>query len=236
MAANLYTQQDRNVLRTWLLMLVFLVLIIALGWFLSYYYNSPLILYIAVLFAIIMNFSSYWFSDKVVLKLTGAKTVKREEYFDLYNSVENLSITAGLPMSKVYVINDSAPNAFATGRDKKHAVIVVTSGLLNILDKSELEGVIAHELSHIGNRDILLQTIVVMLVGFITILSDFFLRSHIFGGSRDNDNKVGSIILILGIVLMILSPVIATMVALRDRVLLLECLPLIHRLIRELLL
>lgn len=164
-----------------------------------------------------MNFFSYWFSDKIVLKLAGAKEAKREEYFNFYTSVENLSITAGLPMPKVYVVQDSALNAFATGRNKEHAVVAVTTGLLAMLDKTELEGVIAHELSHVGNRDMLLSTVVVVLVGFITILADFFTRSLFFGGlgkERDNDNKAGGVLMIIGIVLSILAPFFAVLIQL----------------------
>src|SRR3989338_1999379 len=164
---TLYTHQSKNITKTWLLMTTFFVLVIALGWFFSLYYGDPSIMYFFVIFSIVMNITSYWFSDKIVLKLAGAKEAKREEYFDLYTSVENLSITAGLPKPKVYVINDPAPNAFATGRNKEHAVVAVTTGLLAILNKAELEGVIGHELSHIGNRDMLLSTVVVVLVGFV---------------------------------------------------------------------
>jgi heat shock protein HtpX len=151
-------------------MSVFFVVIIAFGWFFSFYYGNPNILYFFVIFSILMNIFSYWYSDKIVLKLAGAHEAKREEYFDLYTSVENLSITAGLPRPKVYVVEDPAPNAFATGRDKNHAVVCATTGLLAILNKTELEGVIAHELSHVGNRDMLLSTVVVVLVGFVSIL------------------------------------------------------------------
>ena len=173
------------------------------------------ILYFFVLFSIVMNVVSYWFSDKIVLTLAGAKEAKREEYFDLYTTVENLSIAAGLPMPKVYVVNDPAPNAFATGRDKNHAVVAATTGLLQILDKNELEGVIGHELSHIGNRDMLLSTVVVVLVGFVSIVADMFMRSMLFGGSRDNDdNKAGGILMIVGIVLSILAPIFATLIQL----------------------
>ena len=174
--ATLYTEQSKNVTKTWLLMSVFFVVVIGFGYFISFYYSNPNILYFFVVFSILMNIFSYWFSDKIVLTLAGAKVAKREEYFDLYTSVENLSITAGLPMPKVYVVQDSAPNAFATGRDKNHAVVCATTGLLQILDKTELEGVVAHELSHVGNRDMLLSTVVVVLVGFITILADFFVH------------------------------------------------------------
>lgn len=195
-------------------MSVFFVLVMALGWFASYYFQNPNILYFFVAFSILMNIASYWYSDKVVIKMTGAKPASREEYRDFWNAVENLSITAGLPMPKIYVINDPAPNAFATGRDKKHAVVAVTTGLLQTLDKTELEGVIAHELSHIGNRDMLLSTVIVVLVGFVSILSNIFLRSRLMGGGRDRDNKLGAILMIAGIVLAILAPIFATLIRL----------------------
>ncbi len=213
MAQNIYTNQDRNILKTWLLMGVFLSVVIFLGWFISYYYQNSFILYAAIFFAVFMNVFSYWYSDKLVLKLHKAKPVTREEYFDLWNITENLSIAAGLPMPKLYIIKDKAPNAFATGRDKEHAVVAVTSGLLEILDKSELEGVIAHELSHIGNRDMLLSTVVVVLVGFVALLSDFFLRSQIFG-KNDRDNKAGGALIIVGIVLAVLTPLVASLIQL----------------------
>lgn len=211
--ATLYTQQESNTRRTWLLMAIFLVLVIVLGWLVSFYYQSPVILYVAIIFSLAMNFAGYWWSDKIVLKLAGARPAKRDEYLELNRLVENLSITAGLPMPKVYIIADQAPNAFATGRDKNHAVVAVTEGLLNLLDKNELEGVVAHELAHIGNRDILLQSIVVVLVGLIAILSDMFIRSRfIFGNSRDN--KAGGIIALIGLVFIILSPIIASLIQL----------------------
>jgi len=213
---NLYTEQSKNVTKTWFLMALFFVVVIAIGWFFSIYYGSPNILYFFVIFSILMNIFSYWFSDKIVLTLAGAKEAKREEYFDLYTSVENLAITAGLPMPKVYVVEDQAPNAFATGRDKDHAVVCATTGLLAILNKTELEGVIAHELSHIGNRDMLLSTVVVVLVGFISIIADVFRRSLFFGGlgRRKNDNEGGGILMIVGIVLSILAPIVALLIQL----------------------
>jgi heat shock protein HtpX len=215
--ATLYTQQSKNVTKTWLLMSLFFVVVIAFGWFFSFYYGNPNILYFFVAFSILMNIFSYWYSDKIVLTLAGAKEAKREEYFDLYTSVENLSITAGLPMPKVYIINDSAPNAFATGRNKEHAVVAVTTGLLSILEKPELEGVIAHELSHVGNRDMLLSTVVVVLVGFISIIADVFRRNLFFGNlgrGRDNDREGGNILMIVGIVLSILAPIFAILIQL----------------------
>ena len=211
--ATLYTAQDSNVRRTWLLMAGFLVVVVSLGWFISYYYNNPVILYMAVIFSLVMNFASYWWSDKIALSLNGAKEVSREENLELHRLVENLAITAGLPKPRVYVIEDQAPNAFATGRDKNHAAVAVTRGLLNLLDKNELEGVIAHELAHIGNRDILLQTVVVVLVGFVAIISDMFVRASFFGGGRDRD-RGGNLLAIVGVVFVILSPIIATLIQL----------------------
>lgn len=193
---------------------MFFIVVIGLGWFFSVYFGNPNILYGFALFSIIMNIVSYWYSDKIVLKLAGAKEAKREEFFDLYNTVQNLSITAGLPMPKVYVITDSAPNAFATGRNAKHAVVCATTGLLQILDRTELEGVIAHELSHIGNKDMLVSTVAVVLAGFVSILSDMFMRSLWFGGDRDSDNKGGNILMIVGIVLAILAPIFAMLIQL----------------------
>ncbi len=212
--SNLYTHQSQNVTKTWLLMGTFFALVIGLGWFFSIYYGDANILYFFVLFSVVMNIVSYWYSDKIVLSLAGAKEAKREEYFELYTIVENLSITAGLPMPKVYVVEDPAPNAFATGRDKDHAVVAATTGLLAMLEKNELEGVMAHELSHIGNRDMLLSTVVVVLVGFVSIASDVFMRSHLFGGSRDNDNKAGGFLVIVGILLAILAPIFSTLIQL----------------------
>ncbi|MFA5791423.1 MAG: M48 family metallopeptidase [Candidatus Paceibacterota bacterium] len=211
--ATLYTQQSKNITKTWLLMSVFFVVVITFGYFFSFYYGNSNILYFFVIFSILMNFFSYYFSDKIVLKLTGAKEAKREENFVLYTTVENLAITAGLPMPKVYIVEDQAPNAFATGRDKEHAVVAVTTGLLTILEKQELEGVIAHELSHIGNRDMLLSTVVVVLVGFISILADFFTRS-LFFSRRSDDNNKGGIFIIVGIVLSILAPIFAMLIQL----------------------
>lgn len=214
MSTNIYTHQDSNIWKTWILMAVFLSLIISLGWFFSYFYGNVVILYFAIFFAIFMNIFSYWFSDKIVLKLHKAKPVTRQEYFDLWNATENLSITAGLPMPRLYIIEDSAPNAFATGRDKKHAVICVTTGLVAMLDKNELEGVIAHELAHIGNRDMLLSTVAVVMVGFVALLSDFFLRSQLWSGGRSRNNNSGAILLVIGITLAILTPVAATLIRL----------------------
>ncbi|MFA6339023.1 MAG: M48 family metalloprotease [Candidatus Paceibacterota bacterium] len=214
--ATLYTQQSSNIRKTWILMTFFFVVIIFLGWGFSYIYDNQVILYGAVLFSIIMNFVSFWYSDKIALATAGARPATREEFFDLYTVTENLAITAGLPMPKIFVINDSVPNAFATGRNKEHAAIAVTAGLLRDLNRTELEGVIAHELSHVGNRDILLSTVVVVLVGFIALISDMFLRMSFWGGgSRDREEgNLGIVVMLLGVIFSILSPIIATIIQL----------------------
>lgn len=212
--ATLYTHKIANIRKTWLLMAVFFGVVIGVGWAFSQVYGAPEILYVAVAFSIFMNALSYWFSDKIVLKMHHAEQVDLKKHPELYRVLENLSITAGLPMPKFYLIRDPAPNAFATGRDPKHAVVAVTSGLLERLDRSELEGVLAHELSHIGNRDMLVSTVAVVLLGFISILSDMFMRSMWFGGGDgDRDRgKAGGIIIIVGIALSILAPIIASLI------------------------
>lgn len=212
--ANLYSHQDSNIRKTWILVAAFLLLIIAIGWVVSYFYNEPTILYAAIIFSILLNIFSYWFSDKIVLKLHKAKPATKGEYFDLWNATENLSITAGLPMPKLFIIEDPAPNAFATGRNKEHAVVCVTTGLLAILDKNELEGVIAHELSHIGNRDMLLSTVVVVMAGFVALLADIFLRSRVFNSDNRERSSNNGLILIIGLVLAILAPLAATLIKL----------------------
>lgn len=212
---NIYHEQGSNVWKTWGLMTIFLVVVISIGFVFAQAYNSPNILYIAVIFSIFMNVFSYWFSDKIVLSMYKAQPVTNESHPDLYNVVENLSITAGLPMPKVYVIPDAAPNAFATGRNKDHAAVAVTSGLLQMLNKTELEGVIAHELAHIGNKDILLQTVIVVLVGFVSILADMFMRSMFWGGGKDRDSdSKGNIFAVLGIVLALFAPIAVTLIQL----------------------
>lgn len=214
--ATLYTHQDKNIRKTWLLMVVFLVIIIGIGWGFSYIYNAPEILVIAVIFAVVMNLIAYWNSDKIALRVSGARPITKEQNRELYNVVENLSITAGLPMPRLYIINDPAPNAFATGRDKEHAAVAVTTGLLSVLDRTELEGVIAHELSHIGNRDILLSTVVVILVGFIALLSDMFLRATIFGriGGNREGGRAQIVFILIGVALAILAPIVAVLIQL----------------------
>ena len=211
--STLYTHQSENVRRTWLLMTVFLVGVIALGFLFALVWKSPNILYAAVFISLFMNIFSYWFADKMVLSMAGAKEIKSKiDYPELWNSLENLCITAGLPMPKLYIIDDPAPNAFATGRNKEHAVIAVTTGLLPLLTKSELEGVLAHELSHIGNRDILLQTVVVVLAGVISIVSNIFLRMSLFGGGDREDKN--NFLIIFAFVAAIFAPIAAGLIRL----------------------
>jgi heat shock protein HtpX len=209
--ATLYTHKDENIAKTWVLMTLFFSVVIAIGWAVSYYLESPGILLFAVIFAVAMNITSYWFSDKIVVSMAGAHEAADTEYPDLHNVVENLAITAGLPKPKIFIINDSAPNAFATGRDAKHAVVAVTSGLMGMLNRTELEGVVAHELSHIGNRDMLLSTVAVVLVGFVTLVSDFVLRMSFHGGDRDNKNPI---IALVAVAFIVLSPIVASLMQL----------------------
>ena len=189
----------------------FLVFVIAVCYGISWYLGNPAILYIGALFAVFTSVGSYWYSDKLVLRMTGARQVSKEQAPDLYNIVENLAITAGLPMPKVYVVDDPSPNAFATGRDPEHAVVAATTGLLQILNRSELEGVMAHEMAHVGNRDMLVMTVAVVLAGFIAIVADFFARTLFWGGGDRNKHPA---ILIIGIVGIILAPIAAQMIKL----------------------
>jgi heat shock protein HtpX len=214
---TLYTQKSSNIRKTWLLFTIFLIIVIAIGWVFSRIYADPSILYFAVIFSVLMNVIAYWYSDKIVLKMARAVPIEHKNAPELYRIVENLCITAGLAMPKIYLIHEAQPNAFATGRNPKHAVVAVTEGLLEKLDRSELEGVIAHELSHIGNRDMLLSTVIVVLVGFISILSDMFLRSRIFGFRSRNDREGGqtqAILMLIGVALAILAPIAAILMQL----------------------
>lgn len=211
---TLYQERSANLWKTAFLMAGFLAVVLAIGYAVSWYYNDVTILYAAIIFAVGMNFYSYWFSDKQVLAMTHARPALREEFFDFYTVTENLAITAGMPVPKLYVIEDPAPNAFATGRNEKHAVVAATTGLLAIMTRAELEGVIAHELSHIKNRDMLLMTVAVTLAGFIAIIADIFLRMSMFGGNRDSDSKGNALFMVLAIVGIILAPIAAQLIQL----------------------
>lgn len=210
--STLYTQSDRNTRLTWFYITGFLVFIIGVGYIFAEAMGNSTILYSAVIFSTLMSFGSYWWSDKIVLAMSSAKEIKHNENPEIYHLVENLCITAGLPVPKIYIIDDSAMNAFATGRDPEHGVICLTTGIISRLEKIELEGVIAHELSHIGNRDILISTVIVVLVGFVTLLADWFRHWAFWGGKSQDDNGGGQIkilFMILAIVLSILAPIAA---------------------------
>ncbi len=210
---TLYKQQSSNVKKTWFLMTGFLLLVIAIGFALSYWYGNSMFLYIAIAFSFLTNIGAYWFSDKLVLSMANAKRIEsKDDYPELWNTMENLCITAGLPMPKLYIIDDPAPNAFATGRDKKHSVVAVTTGLLPLLTKSELEGVLAHELAHIGNKDMLIQTVVVVFAGMISLIGNLAFHLSSFGG-RD-DEKKNPLLMIVGVLAIILAPIAATIIKL----------------------
>ncbi len=213
---TLYTQADSNTRKTWFLVIGFLLFIIALGWLFSYIMDDQIILFGAVILSVVMSFSSYWYSDKIVLSMMKAKPIQKSDNPDLYRVVENLCITAGLPLPKIFILEEKQLNAFATGRNAKHAVIAVTRGLLNKLDKQELEGVIAHELSHIGNKDMLLGTAIVVLVGIIAILSNWFLRIGFRSrrGGDSEDNKSAGLLMLLGLVAAILAPIAGNLIKL----------------------
>jgi heat shock protein HtpX len=211
--ATIYTQADKNIRLTWLYIAGFLVFVIGVGYVFAAAMNNSVILIGAVTFSVLMSFASYWWSDKIVLAMTGAKEVTHRNAKEIYHIVENLCITAGLPVPKIYIIQDPSSNAFATGRDPAHAVIALTTGLIEKLEKKELEGVIAHELSHIGNRDILLSTVIVVLVGFVALMADWFRRWAWFGGDDDDRGK-SPIFLIIAILLSILAPLAAMLIQL----------------------
>ncbi|HNZ83895.1 MAG TPA: M48 family metallopeptidase [Candidatus Pacearchaeota archaeon] len=208
--ATLYTQIDSNNRKTWLLMALFSLVVISVGWAISYYYGNNAFLFFATGLAIFQTFFSYWYSDKIIMASFAATPIKKDDNPELYRIVENLAITAGLPMPKVYIINTQQINAFATGRDEKNAAIAVTTGLLEKLEKPEIEGVISHEMAHIGNKDILLQTVIVGLIGVISIIGEMFFRGG-FNNDRDNDRN-NSPLAIVAIIFIVLSPLIGRLI------------------------
>jgi heat shock protein HtpX len=211
MAANLYTLQSSNVRRTWLLFVVFFLVVGALGYAISMYYGDPSFFIFALIFSVVYAFISYYSSASIALSLAKAKPVTKADNPMLYNLVENLTITAGLPMPKLYITPELQINAFATGRDPSHAAVAVTQGALQRLDKVELQGVLAHELSHVGNRDILVSTVAAVLAGIVSLIADIFLRSLFFGGmgrGRGGGNgEAQEIFFIAAIALSILAPI-----------------------------
>lgn len=209
----MYKEIAANKQRTVLLLTVFFLFIVGLGWVIQLNYEAPWIVPAAVAFATIQAWSAYYFSDRVALASSGAIAIPNEgEWKRVHRAIENAAIIAGLPKPRVYFIDDTAPNAFATGRDPKHAAIAVTRGLLEKLDKRELEGVLAHEMSHIGNYDIRVMSVVVVLAGVVVLMADWFLRMMHVGG-RDRREGSGPLVLV-AVILAILSPLFATLIQL----------------------
>lgn len=215
-AVNIYSQISSNKRNSFLLIFLFVIVIAALGYFLGYWYGSPSIgISIAIIVSMIFTLISYYNGDKAILSMSHAKKATKREYPYLVNTVEGLAIAAGIPPPKCYVIDDSAINAFATGRNPENAAVTVTTGCLSRLNRQELEGVLAHEISHIKNYDIRMMMLTVMLVGIVVLLSDIMLRSFIYGGKkRDSKGNSNAILIVIGLVLAILSPIIANLIKL----------------------
>lgn len=211
--ATLWTHKDSNIRKTWLLITAFLLLVSSVGWVFAQVYGNSGILFLAVFLSIVMSLGSYWWSDKIVIATSRARPLSDAEAPDVHNIIENLAITAGLPKPRIYLVDSPQPNAFATGRDPEHALVGVTTGILQLMNKTELEGVLAHEMSHIGNRDMLVSTVVVVLVGFLQLLSDMFMRSMWFR-SGDRDRGSSGVLMLVGIVLAILAPIAGMLIQL----------------------
>ncbi|MGB9681305.1 MAG: M48 family metallopeptidase [Minisyncoccia bacterium] len=192
---SVYQQVEKNIFRTWLFIFLFSFIIILLGIFFAYFFNLPEIFYFALFLSFFQGFLSYWYCDKFILSFSKAKPLKKEEYPEVYNLVENLAITAGLSTPKIYILDDDSINAFATGRNPKNSVICLTRGAIEKLDKLELEGVIAHEFSHIKNNDILLLSVIAILVSGIAYLSRLIFRFDFYSEDRKRENT-GFVILI----------------------------------------
>lgn len=212
----MYSQIDANKRKTVLLITLFIAFVIGLGYVLDWYFQGGYgILTVAIIISAVMSLSSYYYADKLALASTGAKEIKKADNPYIYNIVENLCITAGIPTPKVHIINSPALNAFATGRSPRHASIALSTGLIETLENEELEGVIAHELSHVKNYDIRVMTVVVVLAGTVALMGNFFFRAHIFGGAGRRDNRqTGGILMLVGLVFLILSPIIAELIKL----------------------
>jgi len=213
----MYEQISGNIWRSRLLLFLFLVILVGIGYVFSRAYNDPIIMPLAIVIATAMTVGGFYYSDKVVLMTTGARPATREEFPHYVNSVEGLAIAAGLPCPRIYVMDDPAPNAFATGRDPEHAIICATTGLLAMMDRVEVEGVIGHEMSHIKNYDIRFMMLVAVMAGSIALMADFFWRMRWFGGGRSRDDNGGggqaqAIFMIIGLVLAILAPISAILV------------------------
>lgn len=210
----MYSQIATNKQKTILIIASFVAFIAALGWLFSRLQQSPGFVWFAFIFALVYAAIGYFASAKLALAISGAKPVTKDQSPQLYRIVENLAITAGLPMPKLYLIHDSSPNAFATGRDPKHAAVAVTSGLIDSLEDEELEGVLAHELSHIGNYDIRVMSIVIVLVTVVSLIADFFFRFSLFGGHDEDNNSSSGSMVVFGLILSLIAPLVATVLQL----------------------
>lgn len=213
---NVYEQIDRNKRRSAIVVILFAIFVAAVTYFLGRAFGyGPSFVGFALILSGLSSFAGYWYSDKIILGISGARPANKEEDRLFRQVAENISIGARIPVPKLFIIEDSAPNAFATGRDIDHAVVCVTTGLLDKLNRTELEGVVAHEISHIRNYDMRLMSVVTVLVGMITLLSDWMVRSSFGGRSDDSDrNQAGAVFLIIGLILSLLSPIIAQLIQL----------------------
>lgn len=213
---NVYSQIGLNKFKSGLIVIIFFLLVSFVTYVIgnSLGYSGYSLFIFAFLLSFVTSFFSYYFSDRIVLKMHRAVPANRQQHFDFYTVTENLALSAGLPKPKLYVIEDPAPNAFATGRDQRHAVIVATTGLLALMDRRELEGVVAHELSHIKNYDMLLMTVVSVMVGTIVYLTDFFSRSLWYRNDNRNERDRSGIFFFLSLVLVIVAPIAATLLQL----------------------
>ncbi len=217
---TVYSQISGNKAKTYLIMTIFIVIFSGFFYMIGKYFGSPMpYFFLGFFIAVLSSFGSYFYSDKIVLMTTRASPADKKHFFDFYTVAENMAIADGLPMPKLYVIDDPSPNAFSTGRDPRHAVVCATTGLLDMMNRTELEGVIAHELSHVKNYDILLSSIVAVLVGTLALIADWIMRSFWWGGlgGRRNNNEEGDqspLFFVLFIIVLIITPVIATLIQL----------------------
>lgn len=212
MKTDIYKNQSGNVFKTWFFLILFSLLVGLIGFLLASYFSNPLFFYLGSLISVGMSIWSYWFSSSLVLKMANASELDKDENPDLEATVKKLATGAGLPMPKIYIVQDLSPNAFATGRDPEHGVIAFTTGILTLLNKEELEGVIAHELSHISNRDTLVMTVVAVMANIIQSIAHYM---YFFSGSRDDNNSSNIVMSIVAtIVIAILAPLAATMIQL----------------------
>lgn len=214
MATSAYKQAENNVLKSWLFIFVFSLLIIFLGYIFAYLFNFKELLFLAIILAIFQGLSAYFYSDRIILSSLKARPLLKKDYPQVYNVVENLAITCGIPTPQVYILEDNSLNAFATGRGSKRAVICLTRGSVEKFNKAELEGVIAHELSHIKNNDILLFSVIAIMISVVAFLSRWFLRVNYFSKRDDREREISSIFIIIGIIFALLAPLFASLLKL----------------------